>query len=262
MRKFKRFPPRTLRFRSLLILTGAFALLAAFTPCTNAALIRYYNMEGVEPTPPYDVNLQSHLPAIELGAATALLMDNGTFGTPFNPARNVPATGLTANLAPGDPAANLNSFGVIRSGQGPLGVSIPLPSQFGIYNVSSVSFGYANNGNGYNAVQLQVSTNGGATFANVGGVVALPNTGSGGSPITINVPFGTTINQSQLVLRLLFTGGQSNGVDLQFQLDNVQINGTVPEPATVAGGLLGVLGLCWHQRRRLIRSVRFRRTSG
>jgi hypothetical protein len=24
--------------------------------------------------------------------------------------------------------------------------------------------------------------------------------------------------------------------------------------------LLGVLGLCWHQRRRLIRSVRFRRT--
>jgi PEP-CTERM motif len=61
-------------------------------------------------------------------------------------------------------------------------------------------------------------------------------------------------------LRLLFTGGSSNGNDLQFQLDNIQINGTVPEPATVAGGLLGVLGLCWFQRRRLIRSVRFRRT--
>ncbi len=30
------------------------------------------------------------------------------------------------------------------------------------------------------------------------------------------------------------------------QLDNIQINGTVPEPATVAGGLLGVLGLCWY----------------
>jgi hypothetical protein len=27
----------------------------------------------------------------------------------------------------------------------------------------------------------------------------------------------------------------------------------------VAGGLLGVLGLCWHQRRRLIRSMRLQR---
>ena len=64
-----------------------------------------------------------------------------------------------------------------------------------------------------------------------------------------------------LVLRLHFTKGQSNGVDLQNQIDNIQVNGTaVPEPATVAGGLLGVLGLCWFQRRRLIRSVRFRRT--
>jgi hypothetical protein len=35
-------------------------------------------------------------------------------------------------------------------------------------------------------------------------------------------------------------------------IDNVRVDGTiVPEPTTVAGGLLGVLGLCWHQRRRL-----------
>jgi hypothetical protein len=35
----------------------------------------------------------------------------------------------------------------------------------------------------------------------------------------------------------------------------MQINAVVPEPATVAGGVLGVVGLCWHQRRRLIRSL-------
>jgi len=46
---------------------------------------------------------------------------------------------------------------------------------------------------------------------------------------------------------------------LQTQIDNIQLV-AVPEPATIAGGLLGVLGLCWHQRRRLIHSVRFRRT--
>ena len=76
-----------------------------------------------------------------------------------------------------------------------------------------------------------------------------------GTVITIMIPAGTTININNLALRLLFTGGKSNGNDLQFQLDNIQISGTVvPEPATVAAGLLGVLGLCWHQRRRLIRS--------
>ena len=211
MRRFMRFPPRTVRFRSLLVLAGAFGLLVAFTPRVNADLLRYYNMEGLTPTPPYDVNLDSHLPAVEVGAGTTLFMDNGTPNVPFPGIRNIPAPGLSANLVPGDPAANLNSFGVIRSGQSNLGVQIPMPSQFGIYNVTSVSFGYANNGNGYSAVQLQFSTNGGATFTNIGGVVALPQTGSNGSPINIAIPSGTTMGDSNLVLRLLFTGGQSNG---------------------------------------------------
>jgi hypothetical protein len=264
MRKFMRFPPRTLRFRSLLILAGALALLAAFTPRANADLLRYYNMEGVTVTPPYDVNLDSHLPAIEVGAGTTLVMDNGMDGaarTQYNPLFNVPAPGLTANLAAGDPAANLNSFGNIRSAGSDLGVQILMPSQTGFYNVQSVSFAYSRAGNGFQFVQLQISSNGGATFTNIGANVALPpGTPSGGTTITITLQNGTTLNIPQLALRLLFNTGQSNGVNLEFQIDNIQINGTVPEPATVAGGLLGVLGLCWFQRRRLIRSVRFRRT--
>ena len=264
MRKFMRFPPRTLRFRSLLILAGAFALLAAFTPRANADLLRYYNMEGLTPTSPYDVNLDSHLPAIEQGPGIGtLVMDNGTVGTPYPALFNVPAPGLTANVAPGDPAANLNSFGNIRSAGSNLGVEILMSSQSGIYNVTSVSFAYARAGNGFANVQLQISTNGGATFSNIGTNVALPpGTPSGGTTITITLPNGTTLNVPQLALRLLFNTGQSNGVNLEFQIDNIQINGTVPEPATVAGGLLGVLGLCWFQRRRLIRSVLPRRTSG
>ena len=42
MRKFKRFQPRSLPFRLLLILAGAFALLAAFAPRANAALISLF----------------------------------------------------------------------------------------------------------------------------------------------------------------------------------------------------------------------------
>ena len=139
-----------------------------------------------------------------------------------------------------------------------MGVRIRFPaSQFtGMYNVTSVSFAWSNAGNGYTSVQLQMSTNGGTTFTtNITGTLTLT-----GTVFTIAVPAGTTLNINNLALRLLFTGGQSNGADLQFSIDNIQINGTVPEPATVAGGLLGVLGLCWFQRRRLIRSVRFRRT--
>ena len=72
-----------------------------------------------------------------------------------------------------------------------------------------------------------------------------------------------TLGVPNLLVRLHFTNGQSNGKNLQNLIDNIQVNGTaVPEPATVAGGLLGVLALCWFQRRRLIGALRLRRASG
>ena len=68
-------------------------------------------------------------------------------------------------------------------------------------------------------------------------------------------------NIPSLLVRLHFTNGQSNGTNLQNVIDNIQVNGViVPEPATVAGGLLGVLGLCWYQRRRLISAAAFTAT--
>jgi hypothetical protein len=243
--------------RSLLILGSAFALLAAFTPRANAALLRYYNFEGAA-TPPYPVNLFSNAPAQETGAGTNLTLRNTT-GAPFPVGNTSSEAGLPLNVAPGDPAPNLHSLGIHRSGSTNLNVDIPFFSSTGTYDITSVSFAYSANGNGYSAVQVQMSTNGGATFTNISAVIPLPATP--GAVIMIAIPSGTTFGNPMLVVRLSFTGGQSNGADLQNQLDNIQIGGTVvPEPATVAGGLLGVLGLCWHQRRRL-RSVlpRFRR---
>jgi hypothetical protein len=87
---------------------------------------------------------------------------------------------------------------------------------------------------------------------------AIPNSGT--IVVSMAVPAAAN-NFPQTILRIELTGGQSNGTDLQNVVDNIQVNGTiVPEPATVAGGLFGVLGLCWFQRRRWIRSVRLRRT--
>ena len=257
MRKFMRFPPRTLRFRLLLILAGALMLLAAFAPRANAALIRFYDFEGTD-TPPYPVGLQSNVPAVEIGAATTLFLDNGTPGVPFSVASTSQEAGIALNVPPGA-GPNLTALGIHRSGTSNLGLEIPMPSSQGIYDVTSVSFAYDANGNGHSSVQLQMSTNGGLTFnVNLSGTIALPATP--GTVVTLLVPSGTTLNINNLALRLLFTGGQSNGNDLQLRLDNIQIGGTiVPEPATVAAGLLGVLGLCWFQRKRLIRSVRFRK---
>jgi hypothetical protein len=255
MRKCKQFPRRALRFRSLLILTGALMVLAAFAPRAKADLIAYFNFEG-PPTAPYPVNLESQVPP---GFATTTLILTDENGNPYPAANTSAEAGLPLNVAPGDPDPNLTALGIHRSGQHTLNMDIPLFSGPGIYDVTSVSFAYDANGNGYAFVQLQFSTNGGTTFTNISGILALPPTS--GSVFTIAVPAGTTINVPMLVLRLQFTGGQSNGADLQNTFDNIQVNGTiVPEPATVAGGLLGVLGLCWFQRRRLIRSVRFRRT--
>jgi len=53
---------------------------------------------------------------------------------------------------------------------------------------------------------------------------------------------------------LTFTNGQSNGNNAdETVIDNIRLDTTtvIPEPSTVAGGLLGVIGLCWFQRRRI-----------
>jgi hypothetical protein len=262
MRKFKRFPSRGLWFRSLLILAGVFALLAAFTPRANAQfLIRFYDMEGA-PTAPYPVNLESHAPAVEIGAATTLTL-RGTDppGAAYPVANTSAEAGLPFCLPP-NPPPNLTSLGMHRSGQTNLNVVIPMPSAQGIYDVTSICFAYGANGNGFAFMQVQISSSGGipGSFVTIPGTLtALPS--GPGFQVIIAIPPGTTLNIVNLALQLNFFGGQSNGADLQFELDNIQINGNIiPEPATVAGGLLGVLGLCWHQRRRLIRSVCLRRT--
>ena len=91
-------------------------------------------------------------------------------------------------------------------------------------------------------------------------VTSQPILSGGGFNVVTFANLPSAINgQPSVILRLTFTGGTSNGNNLETVIDNIQLTG-VPEPTTVAGGLLGVLGLCWHQRRRLIWSVRFRRT--
>jgi hypothetical protein len=250
MRKFKTRRPRALTFRSLLVAVSAVLLLmAAFGPSAKADLIAYFNFEG-PPTPPYPVNLQSQVPP-------GFLLT--TMTTNYNPANMSAVPGIALNVPPGDPDPNATALGLRASAlNSPANFDIPLFTAQGLFQNMSISFAVNVSGNGFTTVALLYSTNGGGTFTQAPGqTFNLPNSGT--FVVSFSVPAAAN-NAPLLVLRLQFTGGQSSGNNLQDTIDNIQINGTiVPEPATVAGGLVGVLGLCWHQRRRLIRHVRFRK---
>jgi hypothetical protein len=246
MRKFKTYRTRALPFRLFLVVTGALLLLAAFAPCANADLLRFYDFEGPD-SPPYPVGLNSDPPALEQGPAfTASLLNNlgGAYPVGFT-SQNV---GIPLNVPVGA-LPNNTSLGIHNSGFENLNIVMPFNSVGGIYDIMSVSFASAGSGNGYQNVQLQMSIDNGATWTNLSVNTAIP---TAITVITLNNTLGVTLGNPTLLVRLHFTNGQSNGGDLQNLIDNIQVNGTaVPEPATVAGGLLGVLGLCWFQRRRL-----------
>ena len=250
MRKFKTLRPRALTFRSLLVaVSGALLLMAVFGQSAKADLIAYFNFEGL-PTPPYPVNLQSKVPP-------GFLLT--TLTTHYNPLNTSAEAGVALNVPPGDPDPNAFGLGLRASASNdPANFDIPLFTAQGFFQNMSISFAVNVAGNGFSTVALWYSTNGGVTFTQAPGqILNLPPSGT--LVVSFTVPVAAN-NAPLLVLRLQFTGGQSSGNNLQDTIDNIQINGTiVPEPATVTGGLAGVLGLCWHQRRRLIRSVRFRK---
>ena len=253
MRKFKTCSRRSLPFRWLVIVAGALMLLAAFAPYAKAdcpACIRFYDMEGAGLV----VGQGSHPPAIEQGdlAPFAFLFQNDN-GTPYNlgnlSAENAPVVGNTNLPVGANP--NVVTLGVHRSGTAHFNIVMTFPSVAGIYDIQSISFASRGSGNGFQNVQLQASLDGGASWINLSVVTPIP---TAVSIITLNntLCVGCTLGVPNLLVRLNFINGQSNGTDLQNLIDNIQVNGVVvPEPATVAGGLFGILGLCWNQRRRL-----------
>jgi hypothetical protein len=251
MRKPKKFRPvRSRMFRSLLLLAGVFLLTAAFAPKANAIELIYFNFEDATIGGPFDPASDDVPP---LGDNPGGGVQHSTITT------NLITTGAIAGFLENRTMGDIDTAdpGVA------LGMSTT-PSDNGhwiqfafngtLFSNMSLSFAVNTTGNGFDHVQLSYSLDGGMTFTNVGASVFIPS--SGVQTITIGVPSAVD-NQPSVILRLTWTGGTSMGNNLQTVVDNIQLTG-VPEPATVAGGLLGVLGLCWHQRR-LIRHVRFRR---
>jgi hypothetical protein len=258
MRKFKRFWPhavgapvesrprwaRSHPLRSLLVVMASALIFTGFTaPSANAFLMSYFNFEDAVDGGPPDLTPDMSLPT------TSILTISSSGGTEAQAS----SPGIALNVAPGDPDPNLLSTAFRHTATGPVNITFSV-STIGFTGMS-LSFANLNHGNGFNTATLSYSLNG-VTFTTIG-TVATPT----GGPQLISFPLPTAANNQLLVFfRITLSGGQSNGNDVQSTIDNIRLDAAFPEPATVVGGLLGVVGLGWHQRRRLIRSVRLRRT--
>ena len=239
------------KFSLFIAVAGALMLTAAFVPKANASLIVYYNFEDATggPGPSFPANdfTAEGLPEITTNQQPTLQTN---FTNTFNAAGGgTPATGdpdVPNTFALGDSHSKNDNGGWIQ---------FHVNTTF-LTNMS-LSFDTNTAGNGFATVAFSYSVNGGA-FVAAGGPTPISTTGFG--TITFAVPAGAE-GQTDVIFRLTFDGATSNGNNAQNAIDNIQLNGTVvPEPATVVGGLLGACALCWHQRHRLIRSLRLRRT--
>jgi hypothetical protein len=245
-RKFKKFwPVRSRTFRSLLVVAGVFLLTAALAPKADADVLVYFNFEDATLDGPFD-------PAADV------------VGSPdFNPGGGIQPSTLETNLTTtGAVKGLLENRTAGDSDTADPGLALGMrttPSdnghwiQFGVNATTlsnmSLSFAINTQGNGFNTVTFSYSITAGHpdnSFITVGSqFIASGST----QIITFTVPSAVD-DQADVVLRLTFDGGTSMGNNLQTVIDNIQLTG-VPEPATVGSGLLGVIGLFWHQRRRL-----------
>ena len=255
MQKLKNFWAVRYALRSLLIVAGVFLLAAAFTPKANAAVLIYFNFEDAVSGGAYD-HTSDQQPAFGGdnpggGVQASLIVDN------FNAGATAAVAGTSVNRTAGD-IDTVNNLAIgMRTTPADNGHWIQFSFNASAFSNMSLSFAVNSAGNGFNSVTLQYSLDG-VNFINAGTQAIL--SGGGFNVLTFAVPAAVD-GQPLVTLRLVFTGGTSSGNNLQTVVDNIQLTG-IPEPTTVVGALLGVLGLCWHQRRRLIRSVRLRRASG
>jgi hypothetical protein len=237
---------------------GALLLTAApFLPEANAQqqqLLSYFNFNSEingQPPPytsqgPQIITLLND--AINPFPAGSLSV-NSTAGTIVNRVGMDPAGG--ALDARGNTNGTTTQF---CSDMGPINTT-------GIGGLQQVSLSFAlrslsANNSQFTTLTLNYSTNGATytqfvQFTNLRGFTTF-------TALTANLPVAAN-NQPTLFIQFCFTGSTTNAAGNHTYLDNIQINAVVPEPTTVASGVLGVIGLCWHQRCRLIRSFRWRR---
>jgi len=239
-------------------------VLTGFIPRADAIVISYFNFEhgtvapftfAPEKTPPVTPPGNSNT-----GGGVEPSTSNLVFGGDNLTHFSIVSPGVASNVTTNPPDQDANNFAVNFNSTKGTTMTITFSVNTEFFAGYSLSYATNNNGNGYQTVTL--------TFTDANGAHSItqanPQTPAG--TVVFNLTGFTGLNGDGMTpqfvtFTLTFTNGNSNGSNLQTVIDNVRLDATtfVPEPATVASGLFGVLGLCWHQRRRLIRFTRLRR---
>ena len=236
---------------SLLLATATLLLLSmqCAAPSARAALETYYDFE--------DGNFTSDSPGLQ---PTSILTALGTFTFPAGTGTTVNAvTPITTNTAL--TIHPFSGFGVFTLGGLTTTGLTDVNLSFALESFRTGSF--------FTTLNLFYSTDGGATFSatpfstivninNVTTFIGPPLFSFDVSTLTGGAVDG--VSGGNLFFEFCFSGSGNNANGNDTFIDNIQVNAVaVPEPSTYIGGLFGVLGLCWFQRRWLVRSLRFRR---
>jgi hypothetical protein len=234
---------------------GALMLAGALAPRADADVPVYFNFEG---------NTFTSVPAPGPGGLYPFLQDQTILNSPTDP---FPFGGLNLALGIGTilneliPDAPTTNSALDLSGN-TNGTATMNCFRFGVNTTgdvqASLSFALASLGNGTQFSQMEVrySTNGGDTFTVTPEGLVVINRDGLYHIYTFDI--SGAANTANALIEVCFTGSTTNNEQNHTYLDNIQINAIVPEPTTVGGSVLGVVGLCWHQRRRLIRFFRLR----
>jgi PEP-CTERM motif-containing protein len=266
---------RSRRFHIFLFAAaGALMLTTGFAPKANAAAagVQYY----------FDFNLEAHNTSLQNGSLTSrsgagdpfsttppnqpfmtTMMVNGEAGGNLftgmgaGAGATVQAGGSTLNLLGTDTAGNALRLRSNTTTGTEVNCFTIGPMDFtGLQDVS-ISFAIKGGGTGgFTSYTLAYSFDN-TSFTDFATNVAITST----SYVVKSFNLPSAVNgESTVYISACFTGSTNTGVSTATFIDNIQIVADIPEPSTYIGGLLGIAGLCWFQRRWLSRALRFRRT--
>jgi len=216
---------------------GVLILMAMAAPSAHAALLTYYDFEDLDTT--------SDSPGLQ----TTSIAETGVFGfvpngTQVNAVTSSTGVALGAINFPGTPAS-FKLGGLTTTG---------------LTDVS-LSFALLSSGSGsFTDLNLLYSIDSGSSFHSFATVSNLTSHTSYSPALSFDVSALSNgavdgVSGKKLIFEFAFTGA-TNSNSATF-IDNIQVN-AVPEPSSYIGGLLGLVGLCWCQRRRFMRLLSLR----
>ena len=245
---------------------GSFMLTMLAAPSAHAVnLLVYYNFnQGPSPDPNLSPFPAQPYLSVAPGSEIGIPLSN----TATAPGTSFPSGNLqfaptedagVVNRAPGDLTTTIGAIDARGNTTGLTGMYCFTIGAFSTAGQDTINLSFAlmSVADGFQNIDLLYSTNG-TIFTEFGSIASVTSIPSGWNLESFALPTGAN-NQSTVYIEFCFSNVKDNNTHNNTYIDNIQITG-LPEPGTVIGGVFGVLGLCWFQRRWLVRCLRLRRT--